>query len=403
MSNGGMSNSRLSNSKDIKIYIGLQILILVPIAIISFFFLLQLERVENTSREQRLENIRDEQSALIVTNYEFLMAMVDAFVNNSLVSYLEEHAPSADDDDDDDTVNNFDGDIESDEIDNQMAQGTLIPGSPEDNGPDTYFLQALTDKFGLSSVVVFGQDFQPLFHQGLPVDEQVLVRTLNEHIFSRSFHLDSYSVDDRNVYQYVLYKLAYNGNRDAYCVFIFGDEILNRSLLAVPGYTIDIYNDAFRIITSTVPERSRQLLINQVTKNMLDGITGISYEKGNRVSYGFIDLKTASLFLTVEEPFSRPSSTVKGALLLVVFISIFSMLAALVVGWRLIKNNRNEIETTRKEALYENHEWLFGKLGINITSLTEQLKIMEPFYDEIKTISNNISELQQQLQEKDSE
>ncbi|WP_145051694.1 ATP-binding protein [Paenibacillus xylanexedens] len=123
--------------------------------------------------------------------------------------------------------------------------------------------------------------------EGMKIPSNILNAASNE-----------FYMEDSVPYQYLISKIPSKLRNEVYVVLQIGSAQLSESIDRNSPYHVSLYNYEYKVIASNSQEKVGQAVINEITKKMLDGDTGIEMSDGRMAAYGFSDTNAGALYVT---------------------------------------------------------------------------------------------------------
>jgi len=151
----------------------------------------------------------------------------------------------------------------------------------------------------IDNIYILNADFNLLNSLYPDKVNEHLITVLKEAKFSKHYYVSNFYMKDNKELQFVFAKIVENGEIKGYTAFEINNSFFEEFMESNSDLNVDIYNDNFTIIASTIENRVYTNKINEYTKRMLNGYTSTESVEGIKTSYTFIDLENTSLYMVV--------------------------------------------------------------------------------------------------------
>lgn len=161
------------------------------------------------------------------------------------------------------------------------------------------YLKRIQSTYGIVGVYTLDTDFRIVDYEGVEISQGSMIDTMNQILFSKTLSISNYIEDSSGeFYQYLVYRPLHSNYMMVLVLdtsFVeLGDE--RNQILQV-----DIYNNQYRIIESTLPERVGLLCMEDYIKEITSGESGTKKFGNEWISYTQINLEYEALFLSIRQ------------------------------------------------------------------------------------------------------
>ncbi|WP_145409867.1 ATP-binding protein [Paenibacillus xylanexedens] len=115
---------------------------------------------------------------------------------------------------------------------------------------------------------------------------------------NQAYNWSEFYMEDNMLYQYLISKISSELQSEVYVVLQIGSDQLSESIGKNLPYHVSLYNYEYKVVASNSQEKVGQAVINEITKKMLNGDTGIEMSDGRMTAYGFSDTNAGALYVT---------------------------------------------------------------------------------------------------------
>jgi len=336
---------------------------LIP-AVLLYTILTGASSREFRRREDRyLENFRDEKIRQIQSRYDETLAL------------LEKTADRA-------------------------AAGILMSDSDESVNPRIELLREVNTS--LTDVYYFDENRKPLGIHPLPDRTLTAVQApLSDRIFSTPSGVVFLSLPDNRPVFCRFKKHFIDGKPAGYSAVLFDLSFLLPSLTVPEPFEIDLYNEDFELSGSSADKQTGVVTINDLTKRMLDGYTGVMNHEDRSHAYGFVRLGETALYISV----SRDAGAAYrgGQTVSLVFFLLILFLSSWLTAWKLYKEILRFGESILVEETFSGDMKFFSRVKENLASLTEHTGVIEKLGNELKYLRNDISYIIEKIPDDEEE
>ena len=248
---------------------------------------------------------------------------------------------------------------------------------------------------GIDELALFDSDYRVLYQSStrdlLPIKKEVKAIK-----FQTPFYIDKMKIDNDRSYQHLYYKIFKENGREEYLYYKLNNTHLNKILLKFP-YKADILNDEFYITASNRELESREYVIDDINKKMLDGRVGEEIYEGRLYSYTYIDLAGESMYLKVYEDLSvyrAPLIRYKSKVYLLWVISVVMTLSVIFfirVSIEAYADGVSRLEIEKEK----DKKYKFLKGGI--LEVFDELDDMKISLDKLNILMENLGDMKEKV------
>jgi len=254
----------------------------------------------------------------------------------------------------------------------------------------------------IDNIYILNADFNLLNSLYPDKVNEHLITVLKEAKFSKHYYVSNFYMKDNKEFQFVFFKLVENGEIKGYTAFEINNSFFEEFMESNSDLNVDIYNDNFTIIASTIENRVYTNKINEYTKRMLNGYTSTESVEGIKTSYTFIDLENTSLYMVVTKNESEIYAPFTNSIMYIFIIFLLCLVFSVVVAVRFIRflgeQMKKEYFDSENQKIYEQNKLLIPR----VENIIELLDISVTNLEEIKIAKDKLSTTYDQLKGEES-
>ena len=254
---------------------------------------------------------------------------------------------------------------------------------------------------GIEDVILMDKNFSSLYHQNKSYDIQKIKKELKDIKFKDSFFIGNIDFDDEIPYQHLYYKI-FKGSKEYYISFRLNNHYIE-NLLKDSDFKIDILNKDYYVVSSTSHENVNNIQIDDVTKKMLSGRTGIGKIDSYIYSYSFIDLDESVLYIKTYLDGDIYGNYINQYLKIIALIWIISISFGIIVSVFLKNSIDSYTQGRTRIELEKTGDQKYGFLKEEFIEAFENLDEVDESLYQISNFSKDIRLLKERLIKQNNE
>ncbi len=277
----------------------------------------------------------------------------------------------------------------------EKSSGQLFQSILKDESTEKY-IKDLDTLSELNSEVVefffFDKNRKPF---SILPEESKYLRTvqdnLTDRIFSSTSTVDFLSFPDGISLICIYRKHLKNNKSIGYSATLLNLSFVNPALSVPDSYSLDIYNEEYQLIGTTSDKQLNVVTINDLTKIMVDGYSGIMEFNKKVYGYGNINLGETALYLAVNRSSDSYGKHSKSRRIPFIFFVVILLFSSFLVAWKLYKEILKYGESILINNTFTKDIRFFLRMRDNLSKLITNSKIVENINNDLKYMENDIS------------
>lgn len=279
-------------------------------------------------------------------------------------------------------------------LENEMKELIVLKNGDISNlGAKNLYIKFLNQRFNIKNIILLDEKYDIVYSTNEIEAKKFKDEFLNI-FFSTPFYVGQLNKSNKGYNQFLYYKFLAN-NQERFLIFYLDDVFLNEERENKEGYFFEIINKDFHLINNK--ELLRNVIIDGVTKRMLDGEEAIVDMDGKRFSIGHIRVGNFFLYTRVYYDKSTIGNLLKKYIVMFALIGLLCINAYAIICWSLRKNMIKYTKSSIRIGMEEESDSRYPYLKYDIVELfnhtddlLESLNHIEDFYYHIKLIKDRI-------------
>lgn len=200
--------------------------------------------------------------------------------------------------------------------------------------------QNFFNKNYISNIIIVNKNFEIKSYITKPENNEYFTNALKSTYFDEPIYCSNFQVDSNLITQNIFYKVTSDNSTIGYFVFVLNNMFFSEFVSINEGTNFDIFNDEYKIIYSTKSDKITKVQIDNLTKEILNGNTGVKIENNLMNNYGFIDFKNNAIYINQYQSISEISDFNKSQYLFLGFIVVINLIICFVIISLLTKTQK---------------------------------------------------------------
>ncbi|MCT4661815.1 MAG: hypothetical protein N4A40_08150 [Tissierellales bacterium] len=266
----------------------------------------------------------------------------------------------------------------------------------ENSGLSQYIDSSISNIAGVEDVVVIKSNGEEYINTGDIGHMREIKNLIESKLLVLPVQLFRIDVEQSEYPRYILIKRKYD--EKSFIGYIAVEINMNEFLdykLKLELKDIQIFDENYQRVYSNKGLNVLESEVNEITKKMIDGETGIGEADGNLTSYGHIDYLDTNLYILISDSMEGVSDGAKQTLYKFGAVAVFLIMLTMLFAWRVLRFiDKKMVELLLKDA-YKNHEFLH--LSSKLNEAIEWIDDVVLHYDELNRLKDELIEINNEL------